>query len=215
MCRSNISCACLGRNFGWGAEGLSLVCWTCSLSVLTDGLCARVSHDVLPLAALNPFKALLSFSGKGKAFKRPFPALLLQKDNFFQKQKDSTSLTWGIQLMCQGTSNAWQLLKIYLCLHCWLWAVDLPRAAVLALLGMQAGHSQKVNRTSSHLEKGWGGVAIYSFTDLSIICWSDLIRREKNFTRLFVCFFLICSPIEIQDNHQRFHQWANDSGEKS
>lgn len=61
--------------------------------MLTDGLCARVSHDVLPLAALNPFKALLSFSGKGKAFKRPFPALLLQKDNFFQKQKDSTSLT--------------------------------------------------------------------------------------------------------------------------
>lgn len=111
VCRSNISCNCLGMNLGWGTEGLSLVCWACSLSVLA-GLCACVSHDVLPFATLNPFKALLSFSSKGKAFKRSFPALLLQKDHFFQKQKGSTSLTWGIQLVCQGTSNTWQLLKI-------------------------------------------------------------------------------------------------------
>lgn len=33
----------------------------------------------------------------------------------FKSRNNSTSLTWGIQLMCQGTSNAWQLLKIWLC----------------------------------------------------------------------------------------------------
>lgn len=96
------------------------------------------------------------------------------------------------------------------CSPCWLWAVGLLRAAVLTLLGMQAGHSQKVNRTSSYLEKWWGGVAIYIVTDLSITCWYHLIRREKKYYWVVFFFILNCSTVETQDNCQGFHQRAND-----
>lgn len=103
-----------------GVGGRGLILGVLNMFPISTGwwICVLVSHDVVPLATPSPFKVVFSFSGKGKACIHPFPTLhlVLQKDNFFQNQKDSTSLTWGIQLRCQGTSNAQQLLKIWLCI---------------------------------------------------------------------------------------------------
>lgn len=154
MCRANISCACLGMNFGWGAEGLSLVCWTCSLSALADGLCPCVSHEVFPLAALNAFKALLSFSGQG-SIQMFFSCPSIAKGQFLSKAERLNFLGLRNQADVSGNHKCLAATKnLGLCLHCWLWAGSLLRAAVLALLGVQAGHSQRWTEFPLTIERG-------------------------------------------------------------